>query len=106
MIMDVEVEAAPPPGKPALHAAAQELRALARRVPRWDPFELEEWDAFQRRRLAAERALAARLARMPGCTLALSRDGWDAELTLAGIRVASRDRLYGACVAWAAAVCR
>ena len=100
MIMAVELAPAPPRAKDALRAAAAELKALARRVPLWDPFEVEEWDAFRFRRLAAERALAARLARMPGCTVALSDDGWEVDLTLAGIRIRSRERLHGACMAW------
>ena len=96
MTTDIDVEAAP-----SLATVALELKALARAMPRWDPFEAEDWDAFRVRRLRAERALAARLVRLPGCALVLSDDGWEVDLTLAGVRVRSRDRLYGACVAWA-----
>ena len=101
MTMATDVGTAPPRAGRPLRAAAVEIRTLARGVPRWDPFDVEGWDAFERRRLVAERALAARLVRMPGCALAVSEGGWEVELTLAGIHVRSRDRLAGACIAWA-----
>lgn len=114
MIIDVGLQTAPAgPGpsapvaaSPALRAAAAEIRALARGLPRWDPFDPDGWEAFDRRRAAAERALVARLSRLPGCGVVASPDGWEVELTLAGITARSRDRLHGACAAWAAAACR
>jgi hypothetical protein len=97
--MTIDV-AAPHP----LRVAAAEIAALARTLPRWDPFDPDGWEAFQASRAAAERALAARLLRMPGGIVTASPDGWEVELTLAGITARSGDRLQGACIAWAAAV--
>jgi hypothetical protein len=91
---------------PVLDAVATELRAMARRIPQWSPFVGEAWETFRDRRLGAERALAKSLSRIPGCTVALSQDGWEVDLTLAGISVRSQERLQGACVAWAAEACR
>ena len=91
----------PPPAPQALRAVAGELAAMARRIPHWDPSGDEDWIVFQRRRLAAERALATRLARMPGCEVVLSEDGWEVGLTLSGISTKSGDRLQGACLEWA-----
>lgn len=102
MTMATDVGAAPPRVGRPLRTAAVEIRRLARGVPRWDPFDVEGRDAFERRRGAAERALAARLVRLPGCTLAVSETGWEVERDLAGIHVRSRDRLAGARIAWAA----
>lgn len=90
-----------PPGPASLHAVAAELRTMVRRIPHWNPVSDEDWAGFQRRRLATERALAARLVRLPGCEVDLSEDGWDVRLALCGLRVTSRDRLQGACLQWA-----
>lgn len=110
MIADIASPPTPPSTRVAvplpLHAVAAELRAMARRIPHWSPFAGETWETFCDRRLAAERALAARLSRIPGCAVALSEDGWEADLTLAGISIRSRERLQGACAAWAAEACR
>lgn len=100
--MITDPEPAPPAGGAALRAAADALRTMARRVPLWSPFDPEGREAHPADRYAAERTLATRLMRMPGCALVSSQDGWEVELGLAGIRVRSRGRLRGACMAWAA----
>ena len=101
MTAEIAPPPAPPPAPAALRAVAAELKAMARRIPHWDPVSDEDWTAFQRRRLAAERAMAARLTRMPGCGVTLSEDGWEVGLTLSDISVRSGDRLQGACLQWA-----
>ena len=100
--MITDLDPAPPAGGPALRAAADALRTMARRVPLWSPFDPEGHEAHPADCHAAERDLATRLMRMPNCTLASSQDGWEVELGLAGIRIQSRGRLRGACMAWAA----
>jgi hypothetical protein len=82
-------------------AAARELRAWAALLPWWNPLDPETWDSFHQRRQVAEEALVARLRSLPRCKLAISPNGVQAELTLAGLRVRSDAGLRGVCAAWA-----
>jgi hypothetical protein len=66
----------------------------------------EPWYEFSERRYEAEKALEAKLRRLPSCELRIDPQGTVVELSLGGIRVISRACLAGACRAWAAEVRR
>ncbi len=91
-----------PENRTALLAVALELRAWALALPLWDSLDADDWDTFLERRRRGENALAARLRRLPGCSLGWSEHHNHADLTLAGVRVQSDRGLKGACEAWVA----
>lgn len=86
----------------ALLAVALELRAWVLALPLWNSLDPDDWDSFLERRRRSENALAARLRRLPGCSLGWSENQNHADLTLAGVRVQSDRGLKGACEAWVA----
>lgn len=85
-----------------LLALADLLEEWAGSVPHWDPQAGERWDLFADRRFEAERALRARLRRLPTCVIRTDPALTHVEFALAGIGVEPRASIDGACRAWAA----
>jgi hypothetical protein len=100
VIAEAENDADRTGSETALLAVALELRAWTATLPRWNPLNREDYNAFLCRRQKVEKTLAGKLRRLPGCSLSLSEDGHHADLTLAGVCVQSDWGLNGACEAW------
>ena len=84
--------------------AADRLEEWAAELPRWHPGSNELWHEFLDRLYEADRALAARLRRLPTCELWMCPTRTAIELSLGGIRIRSEKGLAAACRIWAAEV--
>lgn len=64
----------------------------------------ETWEDFAERQRRSEAELAARLRRMPGCTITISPQGLKTILLLAGVGATSFNGLAGVCREWIARI--
>ena len=95
---------APEPNWQALLPVARELERWVNALPALTVEARETWGEFAERQRRGEAALAARLQRMPGCTIAISPQGLKTSLVLAGVEAASFSGLAGVCREWIAQV--
>ena len=95
---------APEPDWGALSRVAFELRTWVDALPAWSERSAEDWASPTRRSAQAETALAGRLRRMPGCSIARSPNGASTTLILAGVEVRAQGGIAKACQGWIAKV--
>lgn len=86
---------------PEMLALAELMERWAEELPSFDPEAAEPWFVVLDRAFNAEMALAERLRRLPTCRLEMCAARQKVSLSLAGIRVRTKDGLAEACRAWA-----
>ncbi len=94
------------PNWPTLLPVAHELQRGVDALPVWFGHTGEAWSTFKRQYEQKEQELAARLCRMPGCTIARSPNGSTTTLILAGVEAKAQGGPAAACRNWIAKVQR